>query len=525
MKWLRFFVLVTLIIGIFFRFINLEKKAYWGDETFTSLQISGYTVSEFNQEVPIGKVISLKDLDKYQSINFEKSLFDTVKSLSQDVHPPLYYLILRFWAQCFGSSVAVIRSFSAIISLFVFPCIYWLCLELFESSLVGWIAITLIAVSPFHVVYAQEARMYSLWTVTILLSNITLLRAIRLKTKSDWGIYAATLTLGLYTFLFTGFVAIGHGIYVFVSERFRLSKTFLAYLLASFASLLAFVPWLLVIIINISSFQNATDWASKNKHLSSLVASWIYNLSYAFVDFWYIFTLFPNSPWNWSFGKYLIPLLLILVACSIYIICRQTSIRVWLFISTLIGSTALALILPDLILGGSRSIMARYFTPCYLGIQLSVAYLLATQLKSMPINSWKNKLWRFITIALVSGGVLSCTVSSQAEIWWNKRTTSYDDIQATRVINQANQPILIAENFLDTDYLFNTLSLSHQLDPKVKLLVVNQSTIPRIPDGFSNVFLYKPSNWLIRKIEKEPNYKIEMAYKGRQFNLLQIAKK
>lgn len=41
----------------------------------------------------------------------------------------------------------------------------------------------LIAVSPFHVLYAQEAREYSLWTVTILLSSAALLRAMRVKTK------------------------------------------------------------------------------------------------------------------------------------------------------------------------------------------------------------------------------------------------------------------------------------------------------------------------------------------------------
>lgn len=36
-------ILIVLIIGIFFRFYNIDKKVYWNDESYTSLMISGYT--------------------------------------------------------------------------------------------------------------------------------------------------------------------------------------------------------------------------------------------------------------------------------------------------------------------------------------------------------------------------------------------------------------------------------------------------------------------------------------------------
>ena len=511
-------ILTVLIIGIFFRFINLDKKAYWGDEAFTSLQIAGYTASELEREFFNGQVISVKDLQEYQNINPNKNLGYTIKALSKDVHPPLYYILLKFWASCFGSSVAAIRGFSAVISLLVFPSIYWLCRELFKSPAVGWIAIGLIAVSPFHLLYAQEARMYSLWTVTILLSSAALLAAIRLKTKLSWGIYAASLAIGLYSFLFTGFVAIGHGIYVFVTEGFRLSKTFIAYLFASLASLLAFTPWLLTMMANRSSFESATSWSSENMPLSSLVTNWIYNLSYGFADFWYIFTYFPNSPFNWGFGKYLIPLILILVGYSIYVLCRQTPVRIWLFVLTLMGTTTVAIVLPDLFSGGYRSIMARYFVPCYIGMELAVAYLLGTKINSIPANNWTQHLWKLLVIALLSVGVLSGTISSQAETWWSKRTTSYDEIQAASIINKASQPLFIAEN------LFRTLPLSHRLAPNIKILVVNQANVPKIPEEFSQVFFYQPSNNLKVKLEQEQKYKITMAYKGRKLDLWELEK-
>ncbi|MEW5857607.1 MAG: glycosyltransferase family 39 protein, partial [Cyanobacteriota bacterium] len=246
--WLQFFIIVVLVLGVFFRFVNLDRKVYWGDETFTSLRIAGYSKAEFAQEVFDGQVMGVEDLQKFQHPNPEKGVSGTINSIVADTpqHPPLYFLMARFWVQWFSYSPGIIRSLSALISLLAFPCIYWLCRELFDSSLVGWIAMptasfatALIAVSPFQVLYAQEARPYSLWIVAILLSSTALLRAMRLGNRdtktliSTWGMYAATLTLGIYTQLFFALVAIGHGIYVLAIEKFRFTKTVSGYLLAS----------------------------------------------------------------------------------------------------------------------------------------------------------------------------------------------------------------------------------------------------------------------------------------------------
>jgi uncharacterized membrane protein len=233
----RFFIIVVLLIGIFFRFANIDKKTYWIDETDTSLRISGNTNQEVIQEVFDGRTISVTELlQNYQQINPDKSSTDTFKSLSEDVHPPLYFMLGRFWVQLFGDSVTSVtatRSFSVFLSLLVFPCLYWLCLELFESPLVGWMAILIASVSPLHVLYAQEARMYSLWTVSILISSAALLRARRINTTVSWLVYSSTIALSFYTFLFSVFVSFSHGVYCFISDRFRLSKNLFSYLIYS----------------------------------------------------------------------------------------------------------------------------------------------------------------------------------------------------------------------------------------------------------------------------------------------------
>jgi uncharacterized membrane protein len=261
-KWLRFLIVVVLVLGIFFRFANLGQKVYWIDETYTSLRISGYTESELIQQVVDGQVRNIKYLQKYQRLNSEKTVVDTVKGLALEEPQlaPLYFVATRFWVQLFGDSVAVTRSMSAVFSLLALPCMYWLCLELFESSLTAWLAVSLLAVSPFQIVYAQEARPYSLFVLIILLSGAALLRGMRLKTNSSWAIYAATVALGFYSHLLFALVLLGHGIYVAISENLRFNKTVIGYFLAASAGFIALSPWTVVYLINSQNVSNKTAW-------------------------------------------------------------------------------------------------------------------------------------------------------------------------------------------------------------------------------------------------------------------------
>jgi uncharacterized membrane protein len=172
---------------------------------------------------------------------------DTVKGLATEEPQlsPLYFILARFWVQSLGPQVVAVRSLSAWISLLVFPRAYWLCWELFRSASVGWMAVTIVAVRPFHVLYGQEATPYMMFAVLVLLSNAILLRAIALQkstarfkspsklSKAVWSIYAIALSLGLYSSLLFFLVAFAHGIYVIRTYNWRFSKTLSAYLLAS----------------------------------------------------------------------------------------------------------------------------------------------------------------------------------------------------------------------------------------------------------------------------------------------------
>jgi uncharacterized membrane protein len=505
-----------LLLSLTFRFINIDGKAYWDDEAFTSLRTSGYTEYELVEKVSNIAKVSVQDLAKYQGINHDKGLIDTVNSLALEdpQHPPLYYVITWFWVQCFGNSISAFRSISALISLLVLPGVYWLCLELFNSSLIAWIAVALIGISPFHILYAQEAREYSLWTVTILLSSASLLQALRLNTNWRWGIYATLVGLSLYTFPAAGFVIIAHGVYVISVTGFRFHQKKLAYLLASLAGFLTFVPWLLVIMTNLNHI-NKTVGGQGNMSTLSLMKTWAFNLSRMFIDTNHERAVI-NLGWENSFTALLqitlVALLVMISGYSLYFLCRQTTKNTWLFILTLICVTSVPIMLKDLTDGGSRSIILRYLTPGYLGIQISVAYLLATKIISI---SHQQKMWQMVMCILISGAVFSNLVSSQATSWWTKSNSDVN-VQVAEVINRAHRPLIVSDGSMGM-----ILGLSHQLNSQVQLQLkpychtcrvtppaVKKKNLLPIPDGF-NTFLFIPSDSLIKEIQQDTHYTIK----------------
>lgn len=538
-NWLQFLIIAVLVIGILFRFANLDRKFYWIDETYTSLRVSGYTEAEIIKEISYQKITSPADLQKYQQINSEKTLRDTLNSLATEDphHPPLYYVLARYWAQWFGSSVAAMRSLAAVISLLVFPAIYWLAWELFESSAVAWMAIAIFAISPYHILFAQEARQYSLWTVTTILSTAALLRATRPDENQNpvalvlsWALYAATATLGLYTHLLFVCVAAAHAIYVAVIANWRDVKTFISYYVASLIALICFMPSLVNTVENFNQVRSTTIWAEQTNFLR-LVSRWVGSITIAFFD------IGIDGTANATQLALLIPvgiMILALVGYALYYLCRQTPKRVWLIVLLLIATTALFLAVPDIIKGGRRSANPRYLVPCYVGIQIAVAYLLSAKISSNLEKLKQQKLWKIVIVGVFSAGIISGGVSSQADIWWNKGSGWLRALEVAATVNQASNPLFISD--ANIAYI---MPLSYYLEPKVKLLIEprcytscyknrelakKKPQPPQIPGGFSELFLYRPSSTLRSAIQQQ-NYQIDPADTNVELNLWKITKK
>jgi uncharacterized membrane protein len=497
-KWLQFLMIIVIALGICFRWANLDQKPYWHDETFTSLRVSGYRLTEATKQLYSGQEISVADLRHYQGLASGRSAIETMQRLAEEVpqHPPLYFVIARFWAQAFGSSITAVRSLSVLTSLLLLPAVYWLCLELFASAMVGWMAVALFAVSPIYVHYAQEARPYSLWTVLIVLSSIALLRALRHPQKWHWGIYAITVMTSLYCHIFSGFVFLGHGIYVMAIERFRVTKAVTGYFLASLIGIFCFTPWLWVIWHNYDAVKLTTDWIKQPLPVLTLVRYWSVNLSQIMIA------------WHFRYDPelaYLVVPILILIIVAITVLYRQTAQRVWLFVLILVGVPALALVLPDLLWAGKRSANARYLLPSFVGIQLAIAYLLSHQLTQKFTTIVHRRSWRIVTALIITSSVLTCAVSSQATTWWG---WSEFDVEVSRIVNRSAQPLIISEMPFGM-----IMPLGHRLHPNTKLLLTAPETL-KISNRYSDVFIYNPSDRLHAKLRQQ-GLQSELVYQFR----------
>jgi uncharacterized membrane protein len=484
-----YFIIILGLLGILFRFSNLDLKVYWRDEALTSLQVAGYSQSEFINTAFNSEITTPLALQRYQHIDFQRSAIDTIQVLAEETpeHPPLYFIALRIWANFFGSSATAHRSFSAIISLLVFPCIYYLCLELFSSPRVGYFGIAIAAISPFFIAYAQEAREYSLWMVAILISSQTLFRAMRLNTWQSWGIYTIALAFSFYTYLFSIFVAVAHGIYVLAIGKFRFvrgasqneNRTFVAFATAVIVSLLTLVPWVVTFMTHLSEFNRSMAWSFKHHYsLLELGRAWLTLPRLLFFDL--------DLPRIGFFSTYyFIATIAAIFACyAIYFVIRSTHEKVWLFLLTLTVIPFLFLAVPDAIGGGTRSVNARYLTPAYLGIELSVAYLFSTQ----TILAINRKNWQIGFVVLLSLSTLAGVVNLTMDYSFAKDGRSI--IKVANSIDPSPNSLVIAN-----PYAYNPtkiLALSRRLDPNVKIQLLPETKTPTIPDGFKNYFFYSP---------------------------------
>jgi hypothetical protein len=146
--WLRratpFVLLAITVLGGALRFHEIGSKGLWLDEAF-SVWLGWQPVGEI-----LGWLVRI------------------------DQHPPLYYLLLHFWI-AMGDSAAAVRGLSALCGTLTIPVMYLLGRRLSDDT-AGLLAALILAVSPFHVRFAQEARMYTVLTLNASLALYALAR-------------------------------------------------------------------------------------------------------------------------------------------------------------------------------------------------------------------------------------------------------------------------------------------------------------------------------------------------------------
>jgi uncharacterized membrane protein len=459
---------------------------YWGDEIVTSLRMSGYTTEEVIQNLSSKAYFSISDLQEYQRPNIKNDLTATIKGLivEEPQHAPIYFILARLWVQIFnnfGDGVIAIRSFSVFIGLISFSCLYWLCFELFKSHSAGLISVAMLAVSPFNFVYSQEARPPAIWILGIIVSNALFLRAIRLNTKLDWITYTISIVFNLYSFIFSLLVFIGHGIYIFAIQKFRLTKLVISYSISMILGMMCFIPWILILVSNLKTISIAVGWSSEKIGTLNLLRMSLNNLRDVY------FSLGDGY-------AYLTFVLLIIIVFSLYYLIRASSKTVWYFVFILFGITIVAILLPDLLNSGTRrSAASRYFVASYLGLNLALTYLFDAYIThENSFAKYINIFNRLVSTSLLILGLISCVAISQADLSFNQAT--YRNItNISRTINSYKDPLIIS-NYKYTNNIIGMIGLSYKIRPNTQFQLFDNNYQIVDFNNSKSIFVYGGNN-------------------------------
>ena len=156
----------------------------------------------------------------------------------------LYHLFLHFWLRV-GTSEWLIRLPSVAFGLATVYVVCRLGAALWDEE-TGLLAGLLMAVSPFHVWYSQEARMYALVALCTAVGTWLFWQMIQEGKLGRIAGYVLAMALGLYTHSFALLLLLYHNLYVAVClVRRKLPRRFLqSWLLAQLALFLLYLPWL-----------------------------------------------------------------------------------------------------------------------------------------------------------------------------------------------------------------------------------------------------------------------------------------
>ena len=182
-------------IALILRFANLDSKPLWTDEFSTLV----FSLGNSFRGVPLDRAIELSTLLQPLQLRPDADTADVLRNLLlESNHPPVYFMLAHWWMRLFGLSedslVWIGRALPALLGVISVPAIYFLGKFAFTSRLVGQCAAAMMAVSPYGIYLAQEARHYTLGILLVIASLFCLvLAAKKLQQRAPLPIWAVLL--------------------------------------------------------------------------------------------------------------------------------------------------------------------------------------------------------------------------------------------------------------------------------------------------------------------------------------------
>jgi 4-amino-4-deoxy-L-arabinose transferase-like glycosyltransferase len=207
-------VVAILLVSAALRFHQMTLPVIWLDEAFSVL---------------------------LSRLSPEAILFHTAR----DVHPPLYYLILHYWMQVFGSDALGVRSLSACAGIATVGVGMLLTRQL-ASWRAAFMAGVLMAFFPMGIRYSQEARMYALLGLLLMTAVYMLWLWVSRQRKVYLVAYCLLMVAALYTHYFAVLGALANWVYLSLTRdaQGKVLAMSRAWWVGHVAMVVAYLPWL-----------------------------------------------------------------------------------------------------------------------------------------------------------------------------------------------------------------------------------------------------------------------------------------
>lgn len=165
--YIQLLIAIT-IIGCFLRLYNLGTSSLWLDEAST---VTFATAGSF-----------------WDIWNLTATI---------EPNPPLFHWV-EYIMLSFGNNEFILRFIPAILGTLTIPVMYFIGKEFIDEN-GGIIAATLCALSPFFIIYSQEARAYTMLLFFIALTTLFYLKALKNAKLTYWILFSIAGSLAFWT--------------------------------------------------------------------------------------------------------------------------------------------------------------------------------------------------------------------------------------------------------------------------------------------------------------------------------------
>ncbi|NJL83107.1 MAG: glycosyltransferase [Chloroflexaceae bacterium] len=168
-------------LGLGLRLIGLEEKPPWADEWATLVFSLGHSFQTIPLDRPISGAMLLQPVQLDPTVGPREVVGNLFR---ESTHPPLYFLLAHGWLKLVSGentlvSLGLARLLSALLGVAAIPAMYGLGYLSFGTRLAGHLAAALMAVSPYGIYLAQEARHYTLAILGIIASLACAIAAVK----------------------------------------------------------------------------------------------------------------------------------------------------------------------------------------------------------------------------------------------------------------------------------------------------------------------------------------------------------